>query len=265
LAQGCNFGSRSISCPSIVPLRLMPNANTIRNPAVKMVISDCDGDDAPDEPQAVQCLAFGGRLLCQAVGSRVQVRKSDTGVKLHTLKGHEGTVTCLAADDRDGSLFSGSVDGTTKKWAVESGSLLLTLEGHSSLITCLAICEREGAVFTGSGDRTVKKWDTGTGACLATLQGHRLLVTCLGIYEHEGTVFSGSGDTTVKKWSAKTGELLATLQGHQLPIAGLEVRAKEGVLLSGEWGGHSLKKWDLTTGASVDAGSGPPPVTAVLI
>jgi WD40 repeat protein len=57
-----------------------------------------------------------------------------TGTKLHELKGHTDSVISVAFS-ADGRLAAtGSMDGTCKVWAVDSGKLIQTLEGPAAEI-----------------------------------------------------------------------------------------------------------------------------------
>ena len=69
-----------------------------------------------------------------------------------------------ATSEKEGAIFSGSVDNKIMKWDLKTGNLLATMGGHFRSITCLTISEKEGAIFSGFADNKIKKWDLKTGS-----------------------------------------------------------------------------------------------------
>mmetsp|Transcript_46065 Transcript_46065/g.121710 ORF Transcript_46065/g.121710 Transcript_46065/m.121710 type:complete len:257 (-) Transcript_46065:173-943(-) len=238
------------------------------------------------------CYALGETVLCTADGlrkgeGRILVTSKDRKEHLRTLEGHTGRVTCLVAERGEGgALFSGSVDGTIRKWDVSSGALLATLQiplpmtaallaqheaesqvenpSPRDMVTCFVLHEEGKNLFSGHGSGTVRRWDVATGELLATIEGHKLIVTCLAISEGEKVLFSSSGDKSVKRWDLETGALIATLEGgHKAPVTALSVVESESVLYTGEMGEHTVHKWNLKTGEHISMEEGPPQVTYI--
>ena len=66
-----------------------------------------------------------GKVVALATENKpVQVRDALTGELLHTLEGHDDTVTCLAFSPDGKFLASGSPDRSIKVWEPGSGKLL---------------------------------------------------------------------------------------------------------------------------------------------
>lgn len=61
------------------------------------------------------CQALGGRVVCRAEGCDILVSAPGTGEELRRLEGHTGAVTCVDLDDGEGTLVSGSIDGTARR------------------------------------------------------------------------------------------------------------------------------------------------------
>jgi WD40 repeat protein len=84
----------------------------------------------------------------------IMVWNSENATLLHTLRGHEGTITALAVNDSH--LVSASADGTIKVWDLNRGSLQNSLSGHSGKITAVAL---QGThILSGGEDKTVRLW-----------------------------------------------------------------------------------------------------------
>ena len=81
-----------------------------------------------------------------------------------TLEGHSSGVTCLAALP-DGTLASGSADGTVRLW--RDGESVDTLWGHRGTVRCLAVFP-DGMLASGSADSNVLLWEDGecVGRCV---------------------------------------------------------------------------------------------------
>ncbi|KAI6034199.1 WD40-repeat-containing domain protein [Pisolithus microcarpus] len=78
---------------------------------------------------------------------------NDNGV-YETLRGHEGTVTCLRFL-RDDLFFSADDKGAVRAWRRAEGRV--SFEAHSKPISALAVCDN--VVATGSSDSSVKIWN----------------------------------------------------------------------------------------------------------
>jgi len=77
---------------------------------------------------------------------------------LHTLRGHRGSVLCVADLPRD-RIVSGSRDKSLKVWDVSEGggNCLQTMRGHTGWVNCVRVLP-DGRVVSGSRDKTLKVW-----------------------------------------------------------------------------------------------------------
>jgi WD40 repeat protein len=57
----------------------------------------------------------------------------------------------------DGTLYSGSTDGTIKAWSTNDGVCVKTLEGHTEWVSSLALTP-DGTLYSGSHDWSIKVW-----------------------------------------------------------------------------------------------------------
>lgn len=78
-----------------------------------------------------------------------------------TLVGHLDRVLCLAVGPGGGDVWSGSKDGTVRKWQLAStaggGVCVAVYEGHCGRVETLAAAP-DGTVWSGSWDKTIKGW-----------------------------------------------------------------------------------------------------------
>jgi len=173
---------------------------------------------------------------------------SDATVPLKTLKGHSGSVTCLAISPDGRLLASGSWDNTVRLWSLPDGRLLKTLKGHRGSVWCLAISPDGRILASGSNDKTVRLWSLPDGRLLKTLKGHRDWVFSLAITPDGQVLASGSKDKTVRLWSLPDGRLLKTLKGHRGSVWCLAI-SPDGRLLASGNGDHTVRLWSLPDGS----------------
>jgi WD40 repeat protein len=124
------------------------------------------------------------------------------GAHLGSLEGHTADVYAVAVR-ADGTVYSGSQDGTLRMWSGLDGSLLRTLVTDVAVLT-IAI-GAGSTVFIGDVENRVSTWNSGPSlhrsrcgaapvrtlytftGCVDTLaigQDGQLLVTCSGEHEH---------------------------------------------------------------------------------
>src|SRR5262249_34130752 len=88
----------------------------------------------------VLCLAItaNGQTLASGTWDRITLWDVKTGKELHTLKGHERDIGCVAFSPDAKVLASGGRDTTIKLWDVTTGKQLRTLTGHTERVASLA-------------------------------------------------------------------------------------------------------------------------------
>uniref|UniRef100_A0A2P2MJB9 Uncharacterized protein n=1 Tax=Rhizophora mucronata TaxID=61149 RepID=A0A2P2MJB9_RHIMU len=99
---------------------------------------------------------------------------------------HCAGVNCLAvlkssASDRYDFLYTGSRDGTLKRWALDldSATCSATFESHVDWVND-AVLAGDSTLVSCSSDTTLKAWNClSDGVCTRTLRQHSDYVTCL--------------------------------------------------------------------------------------
>ncbi|KAJ1472125.1 hypothetical protein T484DRAFT_1915240 [Baffinella frigidus] len=192
------------------------------------------------------CAAEGMLLCCSSDNSISRIPLTQDGEAAGTgeitrFQGHEDRVLDIVTVADGEVLFSGSADGTVKKWDVASGKCIGTLTGHTDWVSCL--CTSDGALFSGSWDGTVRKWDLSTDRFITQLSGHQDPVHCL--CASPGVVMSGSRDCAIRAWRSESGECIKIYEGHTAVVSALVIQ--DPVLYSASWD-RTIRIWDLQTG-----------------
>ncbi|ONK61544.1 uncharacterized protein A4U43_C08F31070 [Asparagus officinalis] len=112
---------------------------------------------------------------------------------------HCAGVNCLAVlkDSPSGScdyLFTGSRDGTLKRWALsdDEASCSVTFESHVDWVNDAVLAGN--TLVSCSSDTTVKTWNgLSDGACTRTLHQHSDYVICLGAAEKNSNIVASGG------------------------------------------------------------------------
>lgn len=183
------------------------------------------------------------RFLSSVVvtGSRdrtIRIWDLPTGRCKHVLRGHEGWVHAVAADEN--RIVSGSGDATIRMWDLSSAACLAVMHGHRGGVSSLQI--DHSSLLTGSLDSTIKWWDKHTGQCISTLSGHTKYVKTLHFIDY--TLASGGGDCCVRVWDLRSTGCERLVSGHDGGVSCVKVDLARHQLVSGGRDGK-LKVWDL--------------------
>lgn len=101
----------------------------------------------------------GSKVITGSGDGTAKIWNADTGNCMHTLTGHNNSVTSVAWSPDDSKVITVSKDGTAKIWNAATGDCLHAFRGHNSCI-CLVAWSPDGSkVITGSFDMTAKIWD----------------------------------------------------------------------------------------------------------
>jgi F-box and WD-40 domain protein CDC4 len=128
--------------------------------------------------------------------------RSTIRATLNTIKAHDSAVRCLAILD-NGTVVSGSRDGTIRLWTLESNQLELrrVLRGHTAEVRNVQV--HGDVIVSGSYDGAARVWNAETGECLQILHGHRSQVH--GVAYDGKRVATSSTDGDIRMWDSETG------------------------------------------------------------
>ncbi|QIR35864.1 hypothetical protein HCG51_03230 [Tolypothrix sp. PCC 7910] len=220
-------------------------------------------------------LSHDGKMIASASDDRTVIIWSLEGKPLHTLRGHQGSVTDISFSPNSKIIASASQDNTLRIWNFDNvasvlkgdslsfspngqmivtgenetisiwqvnGRLLKKFLGHDNLITKVSLSPNGQVIASASADQTVKLWDL-DGKLLHTLRGHKDSVTSVSFSPDSKMIASASGDQTVKLWNLD-GKLLYTLRGHKDSITSVSFSPDSKMIASGSRD-STVKLWDL--------------------
>lgn len=113
---------------------------------------------------------------------------------------HCAGINCLAVhkstvSDRNDYLFTGSRDGTLKRWelAEDAATCSTTFESHVDWVND-AVLVGDSTLVSCSSDTTLKTWNClSDGTCTKTLRQHSDYVTCLAAAEKNSNIVASGG------------------------------------------------------------------------
>ncbi|QMU68347.1 AAA family ATPase [Streptacidiphilus sp. P02-A3a] len=211
-----------------------------------------------------------GEHLIATVGDdlSIQVWNLRTGVHMHALEGHTGTVQALSSvqlGDRH-LLATGGEDRTVRLWDPALGDSSQRTENHSQPVRSICVVQSSAGRYlaTSSNDPLIRVWDPHSGSLLGTHQEHQGWVYELASVTLPDRPFpllaSASNDGTVCLWDTESWQLHQRLRGHRAPanaLCELHGAGLEGFLASADESGY-IAIWDARTGERTQELSGGP-------
>jgi ribosomal RNA-processing protein 9 len=146
-------------------------------------------------------------------------------------RGHNGSVTCIAATHDGKTVFTGSKDNSVILWDVKTGSKTVLKDRWSrssksigSQVQCcegevlaLAVSHDGRFVACGGRDNLVHVFDSRADySQVHEFKGHRDAVTGLTFRMGTYSLFSGSLDRCLKHWDLNEMAYIETMFGHQV-------------------------------------------------
>ena len=128
-----------------------------------------------------------------------------SGVCLHVLRGHTGSVRCIASVGL-GRFVSGSYDHSLRIWDIRLGRCIRVLSGHDNKVYSVSV--RYVPVHPRTAATPSSAIDYEDDSAI----------------HHDTLIYSGSMDSTIRVWSARTGQCLHVISGFRSLVGLMEIR-----------------------------------------
>jgi len=131
-------------------------------------------------------------------------------VAVYPQMGHTDWVVKVAFSPNGKHVLSGSEDGTSKLWDINTGKVIRTFLGRGGSFS------PDGKhVITYSSDKTIKLWDTNTGREIRIFSGHENWIDSITFSPDGKKILSGSfRDGLIKLWDINTGREIKTFSSN---------------------------------------------------
>ena len=111
-----------------------------------------------------------------------------------------GAEVSAAAFSRTGRLLTGTVDGISQVWDVNTGAPIGAPLKHALRVTDVAFSPDEVLVFTASEDFTARTWHAATGHSVGPVMTHDDVILVLDVSPDGRFLLTGGGDSVAKIW-----------------------------------------------------------------
>ena len=164
--------------------------------------------------------------------------------QIASLAGHTDEVTSVAFSPDGATLASGSLDGRTILWDVESRGPIATL--HDDGVHSVSFSPDGALLASGSRDGRVTLWNVETREQAASLRGHTDGVHSVSFSPDGALLASGSRDGRIILWNVEAREEIGPLSGHRDEVASVSFSSDGATLASGSMD-RTVMLWDLAT------------------
>jgi tricorn protease-like protein len=120
----------------------------------------------------------------------------------------------MALSPNGKTVATGSANGTTRLWDVETEKVITKWIGHTGLVSSVCWSADGERVVSGSWDGTARVWDVESGkTVLGPIKtGHRCLNSVKYSPDATKIATGGENENAIKIWDARTGKVLSTLK-----------------------------------------------------
>ena len=179
-----------------------------------------------------------------------------TNEKIHTLKGHKGSVDSVSFSSDGEYICSGSDDNTVGVWYTHThkkGGNIYILKGHTSAVSSVAFSSNWMYIGSGSLDNTVRLWDTLTGNLKRTLKGHTGIVYSVAFSPDGEYICSGSADKNVCVWKTdtETDDPIRTLTGHKGDVKSVSFSPTDKTTICSGSYDKTVRLWNVDSGKNI--------------
>src|SRR5262249_12855714 len=146
-----------------------------------------------------RALSGGGHF--NAIDNKIRLWDLVSGKELRPFDGHDLAVTSLALTSDGSRVFSGSADGTIRRWDVEGNQPPMVFPiMPKSPINAIALSAQGTLLLAGCDDWSVRVLDAQTGKQRGRFNGHSERVSAVAFSPSGKLAASGSQDRTIRLW-----------------------------------------------------------------
>ena len=219
------------------------------------------GLDAP--PLSALVSPDGSWIAVGQEDGKVLVYNADGTQLAHTLTGHTGPVTALAASADGKQLYSGSKDQTIRAWDPADGRLLLQIDTPAEVLS-LARLGDGTKLASGGSDNLIRLWRIPFSAA-APLNEPAGPVVAFAVSQDRARLAIAQADGRIALVDPAALNVTQTLAGHQGGVAAISLNG-DGTQLASVGADQMARVWLAASGESpVAIPVGPSPATAVAI
>jgi WD40 repeat protein len=154
-----------------------------------------------------------GLLVAKADANNViEVRRTEDGRPLATLRGSTGYVSRIAFSPSGELVAAASFDRGVRIWRVSDGRLVRTLSGHKARVGDVAFSPDGELLASASQDRTARIWRVADGTSVRVLREPNGPVTSVAFSRDGDTLVTGGGGGTARVWSTGNWKQRAVLR-----------------------------------------------------
>jgi len=258
IAAGCSLGDSAMS------LELAGYRNLLTNPLVTLPaflllmainfvwssVREWNGWRLPAYmPLAVIVAGMGGLLISQIKKDREDIaiqsrnfygviRIYDYNLTAYTLRGHDASVTTVAASPDGRKLATTSTDGDTRVWNSETGLELWPLYTGGSPVRALAFSPDNRWLLTGDASGHIRFWDMASGREKKTISALKSHTTSLAFSPDGRWLAAGCADGKVRRWlvADDSNEEQAALHAHAAGAVAVVFLGPERLAIAGRGG-----------------------------
>jgi len=154
-----------------------------------------------DTGSAVRALTTdsnGNHVISGHANGQIRLWNAATGRLLVTFAGHDGAVTCLAADHR--AFMSGGADRMVRFWSFDHERELSAFKGHADRVTAGALSADGAIIVSGGADGSIRVWSVLENRVVKTLRDGHAEISALALSANGRILVGGMRDNTVRIW-----------------------------------------------------------------
>jgi WD40 repeat protein/DNA-binding SARP family transcriptional activator len=184
----------------------------------------------------------------QQFGANVDKRSTDNlnGVYLHGLRGHAGSINCIAFRSHSAELATAGDDHTVRIWDIARNQCLAILREHVADVRALTYSSQGSVLASAAGDGIIHVWivdDWGHYQLQQTIQESRASEV-LAISADEKTLIYSLVNNTIVLWDIEQGETLQRATDATAAAWALELDAAERRMVTGHLDG-TINLWEM--------------------